>query len=101
MNSLSLSMDEAFFCCSMRLSEGLWYINENKEILYAETDGDIVKSDKGIYFDGDIIYCEPDENIIDYASSIVEKDNHKLCPIIKYYRIPMEIVRKAKLQIIF
>ena len=27
---------EAYFCCSMRLAEGLWYIREHQELLWAE-----------------------------------------------------------------
>lgn len=98
---LCLQMEEAYFCCSMRLSEGLWYINENKDLLYAETEGDIKKNEKGIYCDGDIIYCEPSCEILPYAENIVEIDGKKLSPIIKYYKVPMEIAKEAKLRIIF
>ena len=92
---------EAAFCCSMRLSEGLWYINENKELLYAETFGKVTKNEVGIYLDGDIIYCLPDEALLPYADEIVEIDSMKLTPIIKYYRVPKEIIENSQQKIIF
>ena len=85
----------------MRLSEGLWYISENKDLLYAETAGEIKKNAKGIYADGDIIYCEPSKDILPYAEKTVELDGKILSPIIKYYKVPMEIAKEAKLKIIF
>src|SRR5699024_145306 len=33
---LHAEMYEACFCCTMRLSEGLWYIYENKDLLWSE-----------------------------------------------------------------
>ena len=64
-------MYEAFFCCTMRLSEGLWYINENTDLLYAETNGNVQKDKNGIYSDGDIIYVLPDESLLPYAEESV------------------------------
>jgi len=92
---------EAAFCCSMRLAEGLWYINENQELLYAETFGNVTKNANGIYFDGDIIYSLPDESLLPYAEEIVEVDGMKLTPIVKYYRVPKEIIENAKQKILF
>lgn len=92
---------EAAFCCSMRLSEGLWYINENVSLLYAETTGNIIKNSKGIYRDGDIIYASPDEALLPYAEEIVRVDGMNLTPIIKYYRVPKEIIESAKQKIQF
>lgn len=92
---------EAQFCCSMRLSEGLWYISENKALLYAETLGKITKNTNGIYLDGDIIYALPDESLLPYAEEIVEVDGLKLTPIIKYYSVPKEIIETAQQKIIF
>lgn len=92
---------EAPFCCSMRLSEGLWYINSNKEFLYAETCGNVTKNADGVYCDGDIIYALPDESLLPYAEEEVLVDGMKLTPIIKYYRVPKEIIESAKQQILF
>ncbi|MBQ2277747.1 MAG: hypothetical protein II333_04180, partial [Clostridia bacterium] len=36
-NALAADMYEAPFCCTMRLAEGLWYIRENSDLLWAET----------------------------------------------------------------
>lgn len=92
---------EAQFCCSMRLSEGLWYINENKKLLYAETFGKVEKNQNGIYIDGDIIYTLPDESLLPYAEEIVSVDGMELTPIIKYYRVPKEIIESAQQKIVF
>lgn len=98
---LKAQMYEAQFCCSMRLSEGLWYINKNKELLYAETFGKVEKNTNGIYIDGDIIYSLPDESLLPYAEEILQKDGMKLTPIIKYYRVPKEIIESAQQKILF
>lgn len=92
---------EAYFCCTMRLAEGLWYISENKELLYAETAGGVTKGKNGVYSDGDIIYALPDESLLPYAEKTVEVDGMKLSPIVKYYRVPKEIAENAKQKILF
>ena len=98
---LQARMYEAFFCCTMRLSEGLWYINENKELLYAETSGKVQKNANGIYQDDDIVYVLPDEALLPYAEEATLVDGMKLTPIVKYYRVPKDIIESAKQQIIF
>ena len=100
-NDLQARMYEAFFCCTMRLAEGLWYINENKALLYAETTGKVTKNEKGIYLDGDILYACPDEALLPYAEEAVEVDGLRLTPIVKYYRVPKEIIESAKQKIRF
>ncbi|MBE7065298.1 MAG: hypothetical protein E7384_05755 [Ruminococcaceae bacterium] len=98
---LGAQMYEAFFCCTMRLSEGLWYINENVKLLYAETFGNVTKNADGVYCDGDIIYALPDESLLPYAEEIVSVDGMNLAPIVKYYRVPKEIIESAKQKILF
>ena len=85
----------------MRLSEGLWYINENREHLYAETFGKVQKDKNGVYFDGDVIYSQPDRSLLPYAEETAEVDGMVLSPIIKYYRVPKEIIESAKQKILF
>ncbi len=92
---------EAQFCCSMRLSEGLWYINENSKLLYAEICGNVVKNANGIYMDEDIIYALPDETLLPYAEEPVLVDGMKLTPIVKYYKVPKEIIENSKQKIMF
>lgn len=98
---LKARMYEAYFCCTMRLSEGLWYINENRTLLYAETFGSVTKNSNGIYMDGDIIYSLQDESLLPYVEEMVEVDGMKLAPIVKYYRVPKEIIEIAQQKIIF
>ncbi len=92
---------EAYFCCTMRLSEGLWYISENSELLYYEEDDDIFKNEFGIYVSGDRIYAEISGGGEIYAEKNVLKDGHKLSPLLKYYRIPADILMSTKQQVVF
>lgn len=100
-NCLQSQTYEAHFCCTMRLAEGLWYINENKSLLYAETVGTVSKNENGIYCDGDIIYSLPDASLLPYAEKTVNADGMLLAPIVKYYRVPKEIIESAKQRILF
>ena len=84
----------------MRLAEGLKYIKENKELFEAHLDGVVSKKGR-VYTDGDILYAEVSENAEPYAEHFVEVDGHRLCPIIRYDRVPKEIVRELKQKILF
>ena len=92
---------EAPFCCTMRLAEGLWYVNEHQDLLYAETEGAVKRTEKGVYMDGDILYAEPDEEIAKFAVSFIEADGRRLAPVVKYYRVPKEILMKGRQRILF
>lgn len=98
---LAMQMYEAYFCCTMRLAEGLWSADENKDLLYAETTGKITKNENGIYTDGDVIYCLPTDGIEEYGKDFITIDGLNLCPIIKLYNVPKEVAEKGKMQIIF
>ena len=79
----------------------MWYVNENKALLYAETTGRVTKNQNGVYSDGDIIYALPDKALYAYAESFTETDGMKLSPIVKYYRVPENIIETAGQKIIF
>ena len=98
---LQAQMYEAFFCCTMRLSEGLWYANENRDLLFAETVGEVVKNENGVYADGDILYAQPDEALLPYAEKTVKADGLCLTPIVKYYRVPKQVFETARQKILF
>lgn len=100
-DTLRSKMYEAYFCCTMRLAEGLWYINENRELLHAEISGEVKKDGRGVYMDGDIIYAEVSGEGVSYADGFVEKDGHRLCPILKYYRMPKDVFENTEQKIIF
>ena len=91
---------EAYFCCTMRLAEGLLYAKNNADLLYAELEGEVSQKD-GIYSDGDILYAEVSPELEDYAEHFVTADGHKLCPIVKYYKVPEDIAKAGKQRIIF
>ena len=99
-DTLVADIPEAFFCCTMRLAEGLWFINENKDLLRAETEGRVTKKGR-IYSDGDIIYAEVSPNAEEFAEKFVFVDGHKLCPIVKFYRVPESIWPEIKQKILF
>lgn len=102
LNYLGIALHyEAYWCCSMRMAEGFWYICNNKNLLYAETHGMLVKNKNGIYMDGDLIYCEIEEPFYCYAENWIEIDEHKLCPILKYWKIPEEDAMKIKMKVVF
>lgn len=97
---LKSKMYEAYFCCTMRLSEGLWYINENAELLYAETNGKVEKQGR-MYKDGDIIYAEVTGDGEKYVKESLTLDGHKFSPILKYYNIPKEVIENTEQKILF
>lgn len=92
---------EAYWCCSMRIAEGFWYVYQNRDLLYAQMQGKPVKNGHGIYMDGDLIYCEIDEEFERYAECFTEVDSHKLCPILKYWKIPEADAMKIKMKVVF
>ena len=100
-NYLQTDMYEAYFCCTMRLAEGLWYIDQNKDLLWCETEGAVTRKEHGMYTDGDIIYAEVTGGAESYAEHFVEMDGHKLCPIVKYYRVPKDVMESSRQQICF
>ncbi|MBQ7322063.1 MAG: hypothetical protein IJW99_08195 [Clostridia bacterium] len=91
---------EAYFCCTMRLAEGLRYIKDHAKLLYAELDG-TVSQKNGVYSDGDIMYAEVSPELEAYAERFTEVDGHRLCPIVKYFKVPEDIAKSGKQRIIF
>ena len=105
---------EAFFCCTMRLAEGLWYIRDHGEMLWYETDEDeaghlvVTRDEYGRYMSGDLLLGEPS---IDSAlaertgwklpEAAAEADGHKLTPLIKYYNLPFDISVNLRQRILF
>ena len=89
-HELKLSMYEAPFCCSMRLAEGLWYVKENADLIYAEVSGEVKKDSYGRYMDGDLMYAEIQPEFEKYAEEPQYVDGHKLFPLISYYKLKDE-----------
>lgn len=95
---------EAFFCCTMRMAEGLLYIQQNQGLLYAEVKT-LRKDPFGRYMAGDILYAEVNvgeqyrDKLPNTAS--VNMDGHLLRPLVKYYPLPKEITDTITQQIIF
>ena len=86
-SELKVSMYEAAFCCSMRFAEGLWYVKENADMLYAEIFGEVKKDSVGRYMDGDLIYAEIPSQFEKYADEPKYVDGHKLFPLISCYKL--------------
>ncbi len=102
-DALATQMYEAPFCCTMRLAEGLWYIRENSDLLWAETTGTVTKQENGVYADGDILYAEVTGGAEAYAdeAAAADIDGHRLVPIVKYYRVPKEVMEASRQKILF
>ena len=99
-DTLRPDMPEAFFCCTMRLAEGLRFAHDNREELWAEVTGTVTKNGQ-IYSDGDIIYGQPNENALPFAENTVTVDGMTLCPIVKLYKTPEGIWQKTSQKILF
>ena len=91
---------EAYFCCTMRLAEGLRYLKDNVYLFTARLDGVVTRKGR-IYSDGDILYAQIPDEAVEYAEKFVEVDGLRLCPILKYYKIPKEIMQKLEQRILF
>ena len=85
----------------MRLSEGLWYINNNKELLYTEVLGSPIKNSNGVYMDNDIVYAYVTGDAKKYAEPSVTVDEIELVPIVKYYKLSRETIQNSEQKIIF
>ena len=100
-DSLFIKSWEARFGCTMRLAEGLWYIRENRDLLYVETAGTVTRNEHGVYMDGDVIYAEPSEELLPYAENSVQIDGRTLYPLVKYYKLPYDTAMKGRQRIVF
>ena len=99
-DTLIMGMYEAYFCCTMRLAEGLWYISSNRELFTAYLDGKVTKQGR-IYADGDILYAQVTGGGEAYAEHTVEIDGLTLSPIIKFYQLPPEVAETTRQKILF
>lgn len=97
-------MYEAYFCCSMRLAEGLRYTWDNQKLLWAY-EGTLKKDEKNRYIAGDILYAEVRcdakfERYIDRTKE-VECDGVRLQPLVKYYNLPREVTDTLCQRVVF
>ena len=99
-DTLCMGMYEAFFCCTMRLAEGLWYINANRELFTAHLAGKVTKQGR-IYSDGDILYAQISGGGEAYAEQMVQIDGLTLSPLVKFYNLPKEIIETTRQKILF
>lgn len=110
---LSVEDYEAPFCCTLRLAEGLWYVNKHDDLLYYEMErrenGEfyITKDSIGRYFCGDLLLGEvilpegTDTEGWEVPAPIAEVDGHKLTPLVKYFRLPDGVARVLRQKILF
>lgn len=99
-DTLHAKMYEAYFCCTMRLAEGLFYINENADLLFYRKSGMAEKRD-GIYYDGDVILTLVSGKGEEYVKEYILADGYKLSPILKYYCLPRDVIENTFQRIIF
>ena len=102
-NDLRMLGYDSFFCCTMRLSEGLAYAAENEALLAPERDGGVVRTERGTYRDGDILYVEPNAPLLPHAEreAAVRIDGRTLYPVVKLYRTTEKIAWAARQQVVF
>ncbi len=100
-NTLNSEMYEAYFCCTMRLAECLWYVHEHQDLLEATTTGTVTRQENGTYADGDILYAEISNADGYLTAPTVTVDGHKLHPLLKYYKIPKESMEAIRQRVIF
>lgn len=99
-DTLCMGMYEAYFCCTMRLAEGLWYINENRELFTAHTEGKVTKQGR-VYADGDFLYAQIIGGGEAYAEKEVCIDGLTLSPLVKFYKLPKELIETTRQKILF
>lgn len=83
---------EAYFCCTMRLAEGLKYAREHREMLYAELGDAPVRDGSGRYMSGDVIYAKP---------ILPDGREGELRPLTKYFRTEKEITDTLQQRVLF
>ncbi|MBQ8441353.1 MAG: hypothetical protein IJX19_11865 [Clostridia bacterium] len=83
---------EAYFCCTMRLAEGLQYAMKYREELYAEVEGRHQRDEHGRYMDGDILYAK---------AFYPDGSEGELLPLIKYFRGDPALCDTLRQQVIF
>ena len=112
-HELRMDMYEAPFCCTMRLAEGLWYIDKNADLLYYEIErrenGEmyVTKDAMGRYMCGDLLLAEiviPEGAELDgwtppAPAAVV--DGHKLTPLLKFYTLPDAVARVVRQRVLF
>lgn len=84
---LKAQMYEAAFCCTMRLAEGLWYINQHPEHYIPDTDGELYRDSMGRYIKGDILYASLSDESLGNPEERVVMDGHSLYPIVKLFTL--------------
>ena len=84
----------------MRLAEGLWYINANRELFAAHLEGKVTKQGR-IYADGDILYAQISGGGEVYAEKAVQIDGLTLSPLVKFYKLPKEVIETTRHKILF
>ncbi len=100
-DTLYAQLYEAEFCCTMRLAEGLWYIAQHQKLLWGERTQELIQNENGIYMCGDYIYAQISGGGENFAEETVFKEGYTLSPLLKYFRIPKEILVQTRQRVVF
>ena len=92
---------EAWFCCTMRLAEGLWYADRHRNLLEYEAAGTLTKTPDGVYMDGDLVYAQVPDAALAYAGTPIRRDGILLTPLLKFYRLPQDLIHSVTERVIF
>ncbi len=98
---------EAYFCCTMRLAEGLLCAYQNRNLLLEEAEEarNATKDEFGRYFWGDVLLCEDisTPGVTDgyQPKQVFQIDGKQLVPLLPLYLFPEEKAKQVKLRILF
>lgn len=110
---LYMDMYEAPFCCTMRLAEGLWYVNAHADLLYYELERRengrllVLRDVLGRYMCGDRVLAEiviPEGADLEGwtpPEPIIEVEGHRLTFLLKYYELPDAVARVIRQRVLF
>lgn len=90
---------EAFFCCTMRLSEGLLTAWENMQLLSVDVPEIPKKDEKGRYMTGDLLWGEIENGTAVGEEKII--DGHRLSPLPKCFLYSEEETKSLRVRVIF
>ncbi|MBQ1943351.1 MAG: hypothetical protein II368_06905, partial [Clostridia bacterium] len=99
---LRSDMYEAFFCCTMRLSEGFLWANQYADLLAIPLTGQVKKDDCGRYMDGDLLYAQviKGDAVVDEKRAVTV-NGVRLVPLVKYYLQAEEGIERLQQKILF
>ncbi len=101
-STLSIFMDEAPFCCSMRLAEGLLHLFAHRADFEIELPDTFTLDAKSRRMRGDLLYVPLDPSFEAYVEPelILTVGTKHFSPLPLFYRIPLELAKTLKIEVL-